>query len=299
MKTKVRFFDNVTDVPDPRKSILEPAGCGPDVAEVDEIVIQGTRSVYLRAAMYVDDPRLPILQGRFQALGLEPLESRWDEFTEAELDAAPLLVMLYDNNDQVFGGPRLGTTYDMSEACPRCGAGARQTSAMIIDGEDLPKLEGRRAAATYYDDMLVDEKMAEQLASAGLSGLSFRGVCARMEDGRRVELPWQQVCATRTLPRMSPRSTGIEPYKPCACGRSSFTNPSEVPLRLTYRAKDVADIRDVNVTWEWCGEVKFNGDVSKAVFPCPLFLVTPKVRRIYLGAGVTGFKWLPIRVVED
>ncbi|MDC3958782.1 hypothetical protein [Polyangium jinanense] len=299
MRTKVRFFENTADIPDPKRSILEPAGCGPEVAEVTDDDIQGMRFAYLVVELYSDDPRLPILQGRFQALGLEPLERRWDEYTEEELDAARLLIMSYDNNETVFGGPRLGTTYDMSEACPRCGAGARQTSAMFIDGEDLPKLEGRRASATYYKDMLVDEKLAGTLAESGLTGISFRGVFAAFEEKGPIELPWRQICAAHTLPRMSPRSTGIEPYKPCACGRSSFTNPAEVPMRLAYRATDVADIRDVNVTWEWYGEVKFNGDVSKAVFPCPLFLVTPKVRRIFLDAGVTGFDWIPIRVEES
>ncbi|WP_170319293.1 hypothetical protein [Polyangium spumosum] len=225
------------------------------------------------------------------------MERRYDSFTDEELESARLLFMWYDVNSTVFGGPRMGTTYDMSDACNRCGAGARQTSAMFIEGEDLPKLEGRRAAATCYDDILVDEKLARALAESGATGLSFRDVFAGFEE-RSFQIPWRQMCATHTLPPMSPRSTSIYPYTPCTCGRSSFSWKAEIPLRLAYRAADLADISDVNVTWEWFGEVKFDGDVSEALFPYPLFLVTPKVWRIFRDAGVTGFDWLPIRVEE-
>ncbi|TKC99314.1 hypothetical protein [Polyangium fumosum] len=245
------------------------------------------------------DERLARLLGIFEERGIPWLEGRNDCFTDEELESSRLLVMSYDINATVFGGPRMGTTYDMTEACKRCGAGARQTSAMIIDVEDLHKLEGRRAATTPYDDVLVDEKLAAVLAESGATGLSFRGVFSAFEKRGHIQLPWRQLCATHTMPRMSPRSTGIFPYKPCPCGRSSFTGQTEIPLRLAYRAADIAGISDVNVTWEWFGEVKFNGDVNDSVLAAPYFLVTPKVWRIFRDAGVTGFDWIPIRVIDE
>ncbi|MDI3291173.1 hypothetical protein [Polyangium sp. 15x6] len=245
------------------------------------------------------DERLPRLLHLLTERGASWLERRYDCFTDEELESSRLLIMSYDFDATVFGGPRVGTTYDMSDACKRCGAGARQTSAMILEGEDLHKLEGRRAAATPYDDMLVDEKLANVLAESGATGISFRGVFAAFEKRGHIQLAWRQICATHTMPRMSPRSTGIFPYKPCPCGRSSFTREAEIPLRLAYRAADIADICDVNVTWEWFGEVNFNGDVNDSVLAAPYFLVTPKVWRIFQGAGVTGFDWIPIRVVDE
>ncbi|MDI3288183.1 hypothetical protein, partial [Polyangium sp. 15x6] len=209
------------------------------------------------------------------------------------------LLMFYNMHDTVFAGPRVGTTYDMSEACRRCGAGARQTSAMVVDGEYLHILEGRRVAATCYNDILVDEAMARTLAESGATGFSFRSVFAAFEKRGHFQLPWRQLCATHILPPMSPRTTGLEPYKPCPCGRSSFTTRPEIPTRIVYRASDVVDIRDVNVTWEWLGHVDFNGDVSDSVLPYPAFLITPKVWGIFRDAGVTGFDWFPIRVVDE
>ncbi|MDI1450009.1 hypothetical protein [Polyangium sp. 6x1] len=227
-------------------------------------------------------------------------ESRYDCFTDDELEAARLILMAaHSILDGIFAGPRVGTRYDMSEACKLCGAGARQTSAMVVDGESLHLLEAKRTIHTCYNDILVDEKLAGALAESGATGISFRGVFAAFEKRGHFQLPWRQLCATHTLPRMSPRSTGIQPYKSCSCGRSSFLTPSKFPTRLVYRAADVADSRDVNVTWEWFGEVKFNGDVYDSVLPYPMFLVTPKIWRIFQGAGVTGFDWIPIQVVDE
>ncbi|MRG90901.1 hypothetical protein [Polyangium spumosum] len=275
--------------------MLGPLGCGPDVAVFDEVA--DTTTVTLDET----DERVPRLLSLLEELGIVGwFEWRYDRFTDDELEAARLIVM--DATvllDGIFAGPRVGTKYDMSEACKLCGAGARQTSAMVVDGESLHILEGKRAMHTCYNDILVDEKLAGALADSGATGISFRGVFAAFEKRGHFQLPWRQLCATHTLPRISPRSTGIEPYKSCSCGRSSFTTPAKLPTRLVYRTADIADTRDINVTWEWFGEVKFKGDVSESVLPYPLFLVTPKVWRIFRDAGVTGFDWLPIRVVDE
>ncbi|MRG96563.1 hypothetical protein [Polyangium spumosum] len=292
MWTEARIVIINDRIPGGPQTILGPAGCGPDVAVLDEVADATV------ITLDDTDERLALLQSLLEERGLRCSVRRNDRFTDEELEAARLLVMEYDTNATVFAGPMMGTTYDMSDACNRCGAGARQTSALFIDGEMLPRLEGRRAATTSHEEPLVDEKLAAALALSGATGLSFRDVFAAFEE-RGFRIPWRQVCATHPLPPMSPRSTGIEHYEPCPCGRSCFTGKEEVPLRLAYRASDLADIRDVNVTWEWYGISKYTGDLSESVLPYPLFLVTPKVRRIFLDAGITGFDWLPIRVVDE
>ncbi|MDI1427975.1 hypothetical protein [Polyangium sorediatum] len=281
---------------DPR-TILQAIGCGPDVANIAEAPVLDVLHIYV--TLDETDERLPKLLALLEEHGADGWDIRRDRFTDEELEAAPLLIMSYDINARVFGGPRMGTTYDMSDACKRCGAGARQTSAMIIDVEDLHKLEGRRAATTPYDDVLVDENLAAVLAESGATGLSFRGVFTAFEKRGHMQLPWRQLCATHTMPPMSPRSTGIVPDDLCCCGRSGFDTPTEIPTRLVYRAADFTEIRDINVTWEWFGDTHYEGDVGDALFAYPRFLVTPKVRRIFLDAGVTGFHWLPIHIVDE
>ena len=290
------WFDGLALLGDPR-AVLESIGCGPDVAKIADAPV--LKQLHVWVTLDETDERLSKLLALLQERGADWRDIRSDRFTEEEIEAAPLLNMWFSVNDTVFGGPRMGTTYDMSEACKRCGAGARQTSVMIIDGEDLHNLEGRRAAATPYDDMLVDEKLANVLAKSGATGISFRGVFVAFEKRGHMQLPWRQICAAHTMPPMSPRSTAIKPYKQCSCGRTGFKTPWDIPVRLVYRASDLAEIHDVNVTWEWFGDTRYEGDVGDALFAYPRFLVTPKVRRVFLDAGITGFSWLPIHVVDE
>ncbi|MDI1437141.1 hypothetical protein [Polyangium sorediatum] len=276
------------------QTILGPAGCGPDVAVLDEIA--DTTDITLDER----DERLPILLKLLEGHDKDYFERRRDRFTDEELEAARLLVVNYwALEGSIFAGPRVGTKYDMSDACKHCGAGARQTSAQVVDGQELHVLEGRRAAATCYNDLLVGEKLAGALAQSGATGFSFRGVFAAFDRRGHIQLPWRQICATHTVPPMSPRSTGVELSQPCPCGRSCFSGREQIPMRLAYRASDVADIHDVNISWEWYGYVNFNGDVYDSVLPFPLFLVTPKIWRIFRDAGATGFDWIPIRVVDE
>ncbi|TKD01718.1 hypothetical protein [Polyangium fumosum] len=297
MRTEVRIRFDGSELPGGPHTILESTGCGPDTASIAEEPVLQQLPVWV--TLDATDARLHKLMGLLQTHGIEWLEFRKDRFTGAELETAPLLLIDPIPQLRVFGGPRMGTKYDVTGACKVCGAGARQTSALLIDGEELSALEGRRAASTPYRDLIVEERLAGQLASSGITGLSFRGVFAAFENQVRLQLPWRQLCAAKTLPPMSPRSTGIIRHKHCVCGRSGVTGTAEQPTRLVYRAVDLADMQDVNLTWEWFGEPRFNGDVSDALFPYPWFLVTPKVWRIFQGAGVTEFDWIPIRVVDE
>jgi hypothetical protein len=297
MRTEVRIRFDGNDVPGGAQAILGPARCGPDVASAEKVDV--LRQVVVWVTLDADDDRLRILLKLLVQHGVDPWEHRRDLYTDEELDGARLLIIDPLGEFTVFGGPRVGTSYDMSDACPKCGAGARQTSALIIDGEDVPGLEGRRAASTHYSDIIVDERLAEELENIGATGLSFRSVYALMENKRQVKLRWRQVCARRTLPPRSPRSTGIMPYRPCpSCTRSGVSTSVKAPIRLAYRAQDLAQAEDVNTTWEWFSDSHFDGDVSDALFPYPWLLVTPKVMRIFRAAGVTEFDWIPIRVIE-
>ena len=304
MRTEVRIRFDSKSIPGGAQAVLAPAGCGPDVATVENVPV--LRQVVVRVTLEARDPRLPVLLQLLKQHGEDWLDVRWDHYTDEELDQAPLIVMSHRTDHEVFGGPRMGTKYDMASACPTCGTGARQTSALMIDGEGLATLEGLRAASTYYSDILVDEALAEELEDSGATGLSFRSVYAVMEDKRQVKLRWRQMCAAHTLPPMSPRSTGVERWAPgdergCACtscGRCGFSSISNDPARLVYRAQDLSGAEDVNTTWEWFEYWQFNGDVSEDKFAYPWFLVTPKVQRVFRAAGVTAFEWLPIRV-ED
>lgn len=298
MRTEVKIRFDGQEIPGGPQAVLEPARCGPDVADVEDVPV--LRQIVVWVTLDATDERLPILLDLLRQHGETWLECRNDIYTDEELDQAPLVVVLPGSGEIVPAGSWLETHYDRSDACPVCCSGRRPTSPVFIDGEFFTKLEGRRAVFRYYSHILVDERLAEELERIGVVGLSFRPVYAVMEDKRQIKLRWRQMCAARELPPTFPRSTGIPREYPCrGCDRSGFTTKMDNPPRLMYRARDLSQIDDVNWTWEWFGDLRFNKDGSQAQFPYRWFLVTPKVMRVIRAAEPTAFNWLAVRVVDD
>jgi hypothetical protein len=298
MRTEVRIRFDTKDVPGGAPAILGPAGCGPDVTRVRDI--PALRQIEACITLDESDPRVPVLLGLLKRHGVLWSGDHEDLYTEEELDSARLLVMHPNRQCEIDGGVEWGMTYDLSVGCRACGTGARQTSPAFVRGEQLSELEGHRAGATWFGHVLVDEALAADLESRGLTGVVFHNVYAIMPDTRQVKLRWRQLCGERSLPPMSPRTTGIGKEDFCkSCGRSGFSTKMDDPPRPMYRAADLRGSQDVNTTWEWFGPWKFDGNVSNALFSYPWFLMTPKVWRVFRDAGVASFHWFPIRVEED
>ncbi len=257
------------------------------------------RQVVVRVTLEELDPRLPIVLQLLKQHGEDWLEEHEDRFTEEELDGARLLLMHPNRQCELDGGVEWGMTYDLSDACPACGTGGRQTSAVFMNGKQLDEMEGHRAGATYFFHLLVDEGLAADLEGIGATGLSFRGVYAVMPDKRQVKLRWKQLCAARTLPPMSSRTTGLTRDRVCeVCGRNGYFQMSKEPTRIVYKASELRDVDDVNMSWENLGFAVLKPELPDSLLSYPWTLVTPKVRRVFRDAGVTSFDWLPIRVEE-
>ena len=257
-------------------------------------------TVMISVTLDVTDERLSILVDLLIRHQVRWGEYRTDKYTEEELNRARLLVMSVNTDHEVFGGPRLGTKYHMKDACPKCGAGARQSSAMMIKDSYVSAMTRLPAASTFYSDILVNEFIAKELETIGTKGLSFEDVFSVKEDGSHAALPFRQLRAARAMPPMSRVSTGIERDRLCtSCKRSGYGSFVNEPPRPAYRVKDIIDIDDVMTTWEWFGDVQFNGNVSEALLPYPWFLVSPKVMRVIRAAGTPAFHWFPVRVVDE
>jgi hypothetical protein len=269
------------------------------VATVEDVPV--LRQVVVWVHLQETDPRLQVVFDLLMRYQERWSEDHYDRFTEEELDSSRLLIM-YPNEQavDVFGGVEYGTTYDLSGACPACGTGGRQTSALFIDGKQLAELEGHRAAGTIFYHLLVDEGLEQDLLRIGATGIAFRSVYAVMPDKRQVKLRYRQLCAERTLPPMSPRTTGLVRDRACeVCWRNGYFQTGAAPTRIVYRASDLRNAADVNTAWENLGYAILEPDLRDSLLSYPWTLVTPKVRRVFLDAGVTTFKWLPIHVEDD
>ncbi|MFO0586911.1 MAG: hypothetical protein U0441_05205 [Polyangiaceae bacterium] len=297
MRTRVKIRFDASDIPGQASAVFEAVGLRPDEATVTDVPVLRQLVVWL--TLDTTDPRLSRLQDLLLRHGVDPLEIYRDLYTEEELDAAPLLVLQPLNTCSISGGSRYGTTYDLTGACPACGTGARQTSAVFVRGEQLDELEGRKIGGTVQEHVFVDAEIAEELVRIGATGLSFRSVYARMPDGRQIKLRWQQLFAEKTLPRMSPRTTGIVRDRECkVCDRNGYATTMSAPPRFVYRKADLQNAADVNHSWENCGSALLKPDLRESFLSHPWLLVTPRVRRVIVQAGATDIEWFPVRV-ED
>lgn len=301
MQAYISLRFHAEDLPGGPERILRLAGIGNEYVEIRRFMLLGIEQVNVQVALPEGDERIPKLIEMLKQHGQKPLEGAFDRYTNEELDNARLLVLRVSFTCQVDGGSAFGTTYDLLGACPHCGAGARQTSAMFLNGWDdqvRRTLEGHRAAQTTRDELLIEERIAEDLHALGLSGLLLHQVYAVMPDKRQFKLPWKQLSASHILPRMAPQTEGVGPYLPCeACPRGGYWTGS--PTRVAYRRQDLEGACDVNLSWEGQHGGEVHEDPRKNKIPVPLVLVTPRVMQVFRAAGITEFEWFPIRVVDE
>lgn len=150
------------------------------------------------------DPRLAALRKLLKREGIKWREREEHEYTEEELRNSPLLIIASGLTPLDAGGPRYGTTYDFSNACPKCGTGAVQTSALMLPMSRFPKKSLLCEAAHY--ELLVAGVLADALRKAEVTGLELRQVLYYRNNE---PLPWWQMISTYTMPQFSPQTRGI------------------------------------------------------------------------------------------
>jgi hypothetical protein len=87
-------------------------------------------------------------------------------------------------------GEMCGTEYDESEACPLCGAGARQSTDLQLEPDSIPK---RDLSFTIAREIVVSSRLAQALQAHGMTGAAFLPV--RDPTGRLLD-DWRQLTIT-------------------------------------------------------------------------------------------------------
>ena len=306
MKTNIEIRFDASDLPGGADAILGPSGCGKDVVEIQEYTIVDAHTIKVDVTLDEKDPRVHKVLGLLADFGAEPWITRSDVYTEDELQSAPLLVFSR-TGPSASAGPEYGTTYDTSQACPKCGTGIRQTSDLIIDREDLKEIAKFRVAGTTDGDRLVHDVDVERLLAAGVTGALFWPVYAKSKAGDLEELRHQQVFTEHVMPPMSPKSF-LDRTNACPdCGRGWCTHVRNEPVRFVYRREDLANIQDFNVTLEWFGEPPYYFEPLGRMIQGPghpWVLVTPKVMNLLRGKTkkeqkYQGCRFTPVWVEDD
>jgi len=305
MKTYARFIIYTDDIPGGADAILGLTGRRKDVAEVTAM---GT--VYL--ALEEHDERIAKVAALLQEAGKSPSPSwYWDEYTEEEYQAAPLLWIFRWSSAGMWTGPGYGVTYDMSQACPACFTGVRQASPLIVDGTELLKANKHRVSSTLYDDLLVRDTDVEKLIAANVAGANFWPVTARYKSGATGEIRWQQAVIDHVLPPMT-ASTCLDETSRCPTCRRGIRSEQTTSRtrRCTYRREDLKDICDFNLSWEQFGlfgDPKTGDSPQEGVphaRPHPWVFITPKVMNLLRGKTkkeqkYQGCGFTPIWIEDD
>jgi hypothetical protein len=293
MKTKIWISFNALPVPGGVATILEPAGCGSDVADVNDVPI--LNQIFVHVKLEEHDQRVAKLLAQLKQYGVEFDSHTYTEYSEEDCQNARLLWMSPDVNIRIHAGFSLGTKYDMTNACPNCETGAKQTSPLYMKHKDMAKLRKHRAIASLWKHILVDGGMRKKLIDAGITGISFGDVRARHENGKWSEVARDQILIEHTMPPMRGELTEKDEQYLCkVCRRGGRITWPPKP----YREEDLVGMRDFNLTWEWFGEFRTADHRFGILRSNPDVLVTPKVMNIFREAGVKTFDWRPVAIEE-
>jgi len=287
MKTFVRIIFKADTRAEVNDLYLGPAQCGPDVAQVEEYKY-GKGKIGFDVEIHLDegDERIAKICALLKQHDEYHTVDRQDIYTEEDLQNAPLLELGaggdYDN--VASAGPRFGTTYDISNACKQCGTGVRQTSGVIIRGEDERCIEKTRVAFATHGALLVHDVDGEKLVNEKFTGFNLWPIQSLRKDGTKVELRREQVLIENVLPPMAP-SAMLDRREVCpVCKRGRFNSLLDDPTRFVYRAEDLKNIQDFNLTWECFGSyAKSLEEALESYWPRPKILVTPRVMNFFRG----------------
>jgi hypothetical protein len=307
MKTIVRILFKVDTMAELTDLYLGPAQCGPDVAKVEEYKYgKGKIGLDIEINLKEGDERIAKICALLTQHGEYHSVDRDDFYTEEELQNARLLCVGSWTMYQVGGGLQYGTTYDLSNACKQCGTGVRQTSPLVIDGDVERSIEKMHVAGTHHADLMVHDVLGEKLAQAKLTGLNLWPVYSLRKGGTKVEMRREQIFAENVLPPMAPASS-LDRSEVCSvCQRGRFNFVFQMPVRIVYRAEDLKNTQDVNLTWEWIGASSklIEDPLAIGMWPHPLLLVTPKVMNLLRGKTkkekkYEGVSFTPIWIEDE
>jgi hypothetical protein len=218
------------------------------------------------------------------------------EYSEEDLQTDRLLQMSAGDDYLQTITSEMGTKYDLKDACPHCGTGAKQIWYERVKRKELPTIRKHRAIMSRDDHIIVDARIRKMLVDAGITGISFADVHARDDIGDWNPIDRYQILIESTLPPMRGELTAKQEEDLCkVCRRGGH------PFRSNkrYHEEDLVGMKDFNLTWEWFGSYSFNGNTRTADFSLPHILVTPKVMNLFREARVTTFKWTPLGVAAS
>lgn len=227
--------------------------------------------------------RLPMQDERVRLIGELNSEFRrrggsfftgWDitrHYTPEEVQAAELFHLLLRS---VFEpcGEMCGTEYDESSACPHCGAGSRQATALQLEPESIPK---RHLSVTIAGEIVISSRLVQAFQAHGITGAAFLPV--RDPAGQVLE-DWHQLVVTSSpVDLVPPTLVGMGPFDVDAKGQYRCPRGHVLGLNLLsepWVKKESHDGSDLVRTRQLIGAR------MGVLHPRPRLLISPRLFRL-------------------
>jgi hypothetical protein len=206
----------------------------------------------------------------------------WDirrKYTPGELEQAELFLL----NVRPFfepSGEDCGTVYDETQACPKCGYGARQVGPLHLDLKRIPR---RDIAQTFGGETVVSARLAEALGAAGFRGCELGPVVSRKG---RPSPDWYQLLMPQCSLELSPRTR---------VGHSFFAPEPDSARCPEGHVVGTTVLSEVHVQRASIGEADWLrtrqafGERLGPYRPAPLLLISPRLYRFLLAHKVKRF----------
>jgi len=143
-----------------------------------------------------NDPRLKMLLAELRAAGEEPTTRVERSYSAKDRDAA-LWLECTGGSTMVVTGRHPEQEWDMSGACPKCGAGAVPVAPLIVAFTGKKNTSGWTASCPY-GHILVSVALAERLRRSRLTG--FKALPVRTARSKTPDPNWKWLHITSAWP---------------------------------------------------------------------------------------------------
>ncbi len=203
-------------------------------------------------------------------------------YSKTELEAATLFHLKVTSTFEP-AGEECGTKYDQTTACPRCGAGARQTTSLCLPEKRIPK--SKDVSRTIAGEIVVSRRVVELFVRHEITGAELLPIRSNSSSSAESKDWFQLKVPNANAEIVAPTRVGIDPFDDdtkgeCRCPLDDLIGLnllSEVSIESSSRGDD-----DIISTRQ------FVGTRRGLLRPERIILVSPKVRRLIESEKLKG-----------
>jgi hypothetical protein len=242
-----------------------------------------------------DDPNLIKFVDTYKRVTGNPLN--WTgtirKYTKRELENAEILRLIIAATFEP-AGEEVGTVYDYSKACPKCGAGRIQKSELILDLRKIRRCCGESYDSKYdiaktisYDEWVVSERFKRIVEENQITGCEFLPVRHYSKRAKNLPTVYQLKVTSSVGETAEQTKFGKNPFDLDPEGKFRCPEHNVSGLNIVselYIKRENWDGSDIAITRNLIG-----GGAANA-YPMPLIIISQKLYRLLKENKMKGFK---------